>query len=406
MAGLLNTKNRSLAPQVRRQQRYWPGKAPAEEVVSSSDESEEGSRQGDDQPGPCKDSDESEEYSGDGLGEIKEFPPAEGQSDGGDGVGISSDGSDLDDEELESRRAKLRSRLLSREQVEERNYFNQDEEVEQRPGISDEDDASSSTGGADTGNEEDAYKPPVLAKPVFVERVDRTKEYNPELIRAQEDARRQLEELELNERMKETRRLISEELAKDKVKDETERDNKLWDVDDVDYPNDEVEYSKWKLRELSRLKREEEAALSREEEKRAAEVRSKLSNEEVAAEKAKEGLLLSQKSKSKLKFLQKYYHKGAFYVNEGRTGELLSTRDFTAPTLEDKFDKTSMPLAMQVKNFGRSGRVKYTHLTDQDTSKFGPNWYGSKEKQDKLLKKLGGYSSDFSRPSKKRRDAG
>ena len=47
------------------------------------------------------------------------------------------------------------------------------------------------------------------------------------------------------------------------------------------------------------------------------------------------------------------------------------TRDFTGATLEDHFDKTVLPKAMQVKNFGRSGRTKYTHLVDQDTTEVG-----------------------------------
>ena len=44
-------------------------------------------------------------------------------------------------------------------------------------------------------------------------------------------------------------------------------------------------------------------------------------------------------------------------------------RDFSGATLEDQFDKTILPKVMQVKNFGRSGRTKYTHLADQDTTK-------------------------------------
>ena len=47
-------------------------------------------------------------------------------------------------------------------------------------------------------------------------------------------------------------------------------------------------------------------------------------------------------------------------------------RDFTEATLEDHFDKTVLPKVMQVKDFGRAGRTKYTHLVDQDTTQV---WY-------------------------------
>jgi microfibrillar-associated protein 1 len=49
-------------------------------------------------------------------------------------------------------------------------------------------------------------------------------------------------------------------------------------------------------------------------------------------------------------------------------------RDFAQATLEDRFDKTVLPKVMQVKNFGRSGRTKYTHLVDQDTTEFESPW--------------------------------
>ena len=43
-------------------------------------------------------------------------------------------------------------------------------------------------------------------------------------------------------------------------------------------------------------------------------------------------------------------------------------RDFAQATLEDHFNKTVLPKVMQVKDFGRAGRTKYTHLVDQDTT--------------------------------------
>jgi hypothetical protein len=49
----------------------------------------------------------------------------------------------------------------------------------------------------------------------------------------------------------------------------------------------------------------------------------------------------------------------------------LFATDFSEPTLEDKFDRTILPKVMQVKNFGRAGRTKWTHLVDQDTTYLG-----------------------------------
>ena len=50
----------------------------------------------------------------------------------------------------------------------------------------------------------------------------------------------------------------------------------------------------------------------------------------------------------------------------------LFRRDFGQATLEDHFDKTVLPKVMQVKDFGRAGRTKYTHLVDQDTTEVSP----------------------------------
>jgi hypothetical protein len=38
-------------------------------------------------------------------------------------------------------------------------------------------------------------------------------------------------------------------------------------------------------------------------------------------------------------------------------------KDFSAPTLEDNFNKEALPQVLQVKNFGKRGRTKYTHIS-------------------------------------------
>jgi len=83
---------------------------------------------------------------------------------------------------------------------------------------------------------------------------------------------------------------------------------------------------------------------------------------------------LAQPNKNKRKFFQKYYHKGCFFqynADDARqTTHTSSTfsRDFSAPTGEDNMNKAILPKVMQVRNFGRRGRTKWTHLVNEDTT--------------------------------------
>lgn len=86
-------------------------------------------------------------------------------------------------------------------------------------------------------------------------------------------------------------------------------------------------------------------------------------------------LITNRSAKGKYKFLQKYYHRGAFYLVGYNSSPYIASfmiidsfflkfvcyfcsqdneedvfkRDFSAATLEDHFDKTILPKVMQVK---------------------------------------------------------
>lgn len=78
-------------------------------------------------------------------------------------------------------------------------------------------------------------------------------------------------------------------------------------------------------------------------------------------------------------------------------------RDFSQPTLEDHFDKTILPKVMQVKNFGRSGRTKYTHLVDQDTTNFESAWVSETTQNLKFhTSQAAGVRQVFQKPTFKR----
>ncbi|XP_076343439.1 microfibrillar-associated protein 1A-like [Tachypleus tridentatus] len=86
------------------------------------------------------------------------------------------------------------------------------------------------------------------------------------------------------------------------------------------------------------------------------------------------------------------------------TEEEVLKQDFSAPTLEDHFNKTILPKVMQVKNFGRSGRTKYTHLVDQDTTHFDSPWISETAQNVKFhTNQAGGMKQMFERPSAKKR---
>lgn len=92
-----------------------------------------------------------------------------------------------------------------------------------------------------------------------------------------------------------------------------------------------------------------------------------------------------------MRFMQKYYHEGAFYRG-GDEGDILEGRDFTAPTEADAVDKTALPEVMQKvrRGFGLAGHSRYTHLADQDTSKKDDLWFQDKKLANKYKHKMSG----------------
>ena len=89
---------------------------------------------------------------------------------------------------------------------------------------------------------------------------------------------------------------------------------------------------------------------------------------------------MKSKDKSDWAFMQKYYHKGAFFqsVSDGKHAsegvEEVYKKDYSAPTGEDRYNKAILPEVMQVKNFGKRGQSKWTHLSKEDTSKLGDDY--------------------------------
>lgn len=143
-----------------------------------------------------------------------------------------------------------------------------------------------------------------------------------------------------------------------------EKEGEVPDIDDADGLDPEGEFEAWKLRELGRIKRDKQAEMRREEEREEVERRRALPE----AQRMKEDLehaqkLREEKPKGQQKFLQKYWHKGAFHQD----AEILQKHDYTEATAST-VDVSMLPKVMQVRNFGKRSRTKYTHLVDQDTT--------------------------------------
>ncbi|XP_071570828.1 microfibrillar-associated protein 1 [Temnothorax nylanderi] len=307
----------------------------------------------------------------------------------------SSEDEELSDSEIEKRREALKQRVLSRKETEEELIQGEEEE---RSGETSEE---SSEEEEYTDSEEETG--PRL-KPVYVRKKDRitVMEKEKEAMRqkqAETEAKKAAEE-----RKRQTLRMVEETIRKETQtgnKGNTEHESKLNDVC-TDDENDEVEYEAWKLRELKRIKRDREEREQLEKERLEIERIRNMTEEERRQEARLNPKTITNKAaKGKYKFLQKYYHRGAFYLDKD---DSIFKRDFSGATLEDHFDKTILPKVMQVKNFGRSGRTKYTHLVDQDTTQFDSPWISETAQNLKFHNnQAAGMKQVFDRPFLKKR---
>lgn len=300
---------------------------------------------------------------------------------------------ELSDSEIEKKRELMKKRMLDRQEEE----FMIKEEEEDKSESSEEE--SEEFEEEFTDSEEDAG--PRL-KPIFVRKKDRIT-----IIEKEKEAQKQ-KQLEIEaqrnaeERRRQSVRLVEEAIRREQqAKDKETNEPSITDVC-TDDENDEVEYEAWKLRELKRIKRDREEREAVERERLEIERLRNMTEEERRIELRLNPKQVTNKAvKGKYKFLQKYYHRGAFYLD--REDDVYK-RDFAQATLEDHFDKTILPKVMQVKNFGRSGRTKYTHLVDQDTTQFDSPWSTETSQNLKFhSSQAGGVKPIFVKPSLKKR---
>ncbi|KAK5167839.1 uncharacterized protein LTR77_007538 [Saxophila tyrrhenica] len=164
---------------------------------------------------------------------------------------------------------------------------------------------------------------------------------------------------------------------------------KFWDdediapedeVDDTDNLDDEAERAAWKLRELKRVRRDRLAIEEKEKEREEIERRRNMTAEEREEEDRKyiEAQKEDREGKGKMAYMQKYFHKGAFFNTEGEQDEEVQAalnRDLAgARFADDAGDKAVLPEYMRIRDMsklGKKGRTKYKDLKNEDTGRWG-----------------------------------
>jgi len=306
-----------------------------------------------------------------------------------------------DEEAQEERRRRIRERQLLREQEE---LLPQEEEEP----VEDESEEESEY----ETDSEDEQMGMAMVKPVFIPKSQRDTIAERERL---EEEERQLEELvkkRLEARKIETRQIVVEEIKKEEhIEKALNEEANIEDVNTDDELNEAEEYESWKNREIARIKRDREERDARLKEKEEIERVRNMTEEERREWERKNPKQLRQ-TKQKWKFMQKYYHKGAFFqesaddVIQSSGKEDIYSRDFSEPTGEDKMDKSILPKVMQVKHFGRSGRTKWTHLVNEDTTDWNAPWATNGPLRAKYNSKMAGMNAPIAKPkgSKKLKD--
>ena len=201
--------------------------------------------------------------------------------------------------------------------------------------IQDEDDDT----GEDNAEEESEYETDESDnlpsfKPVFLTKEQRStiaeRDAKAALVEGLEAEKYKREE----ERKKDTHTLLANIVLRDL---EAEKEQGLGQLDDDDKENDEIEYEAWKLRELTRIKRDRDEREALEKERFEIErIREMPDEEKRAYLEANPKIISNNAEKGEYKFLQKYYHRGAFYLDEDAA---VLKRNVDQPTLDDHFDK-------------------------------------------------------------------
>ena len=247
--------------------------------------------------------------------------------------------------------------------------------------IASEEESEEDSSEGDDSSESEPEPVRKFQRPTFIKKSDRNQEATHTATPAPADSMPDLAE--------ESRRRAMAELM---IKDELEKaaaarlaGKKYWDddedlapedmVDDTDGLDPVLERKQWEVRELKRLKRDRERIEAREKEIEELERRRNLSKEEREREDSE--YIAQQKEdkdgRGEAGFMKKYYHKGAFFMDDENTKKL-AERDIMGKAFQDDIDKSTLPEYMRIRDLnklGKTGGTKYRDLRSEDTGRFG-----------------------------------
>lgn len=294
---------------------------------------------------------------------------------------------DEDMDEVQDRRAKARARMLARESGADEHAAeagdkkglkgaakrgdNEEDEDGEGEGAEGEEEAEDEESEYESESEDESYGRRPMFKPVFVSKKDRATIAEREQLEQKEIDMEKQAVKRTKERKEESKALIIQSLKHEDAEKEASKANASDGEmpDDKDDEDDETELNLWKIRELKRLRRDQSEREKEDISDVDLERRRLMTDKEIELDNAKLGIRKTKGDRGQFRFMQTYFHAGAFFQDE-KEKEQVYQRDFTAPTgLDRTTDRSLLPAVLQVKKFGIKGRTKYTHLADQDTTR-------------------------------------
>ncbi|PSK43002.1 hypothetical protein B9Z65_6956 [Elsinoe australis] len=287
---------------------------------------------------------------------------------------------DLKSREAAATAAQAREAALRKKREEEEEGFVTASDTEESGNEDEDGSEESSEGEEDYSSEEDGGRRRFVA-PTFVRKgarkeVDTREEERRREREAEEEERRRKQKVD--EMLQGQIEREARERAEGRREWDEEEGLELEDVDDRDGVDPEAEHAAWKLRELKRVKREGEAIEVAEKEREEVERRRGLTREEREKEDSEwiEKQKEEREGRGKMSYMQKYFHKGAFFQEDGDEEVLeAKKRDIAGHRFEDDaVNRELLPQYMQIRDMtklGKKGRTRYKDMRSEDTGSFG-----------------------------------